>query len=178
MCVCSRDTRRHRSAVRLGRLESAALDRLVPLVHKELHRLARRQMRGEPPRAAHAADERAGERGVPVSGRLPAGRLAQSDPVFRNFRPTDALRPGGRGARGSHKRCGAVVHVTLDAAAVASPDHDGALLALDEALSRLSEVDARKGRVPADGCSYLDGQCPNPEPVRALPGRLLASFTQ
>lgn len=68
-------------------------------------------------------------------------------------------------ARGSHKRCGAVVHVTLDAAAVASPDHDGALLALDEVLSRLSEVDARKGRVPADGCSYLDGQCPNPEPV-------------
>ncbi len=50
-------------------------------------------------------------------------------------------------ARGSRKRGGAAVHVALDASAVVSPERDGDLLALDEALTRLAAVDARKAQV-------------------------------
>jgi RNA polymerase sigma-70 factor (ECF subfamily) len=50
-------------------------------------------------------------------------------------------------ARGARKRGGSARHVTLDASAIASPDRAIDLLALDEALTRLSAMDPRKGRV-------------------------------
>ena len=56
--------------------------------------------------------------------------------------PVDAAR-----ARGAHKRGGDAVHVALDASAVVSPERDGDLLALDEALTRLGAMDVRKGHV-------------------------------
>jgi RNA polymerase sigma factor (TIGR02999 family) len=51
-------------------------------------------------------------------------------------------------ARATAKRGGAAVHVTLDAeAANPRPDLLSDLLALDQSLHRLSEIDPRKGRI-------------------------------
>jgi RNA polymerase sigma-70 factor, ECF subfamily len=49
--------------------------------------------------------------------------------------------------RGSLKRGGSAPQVSLDEALVVSPERDTSLLALDEALKALAEIDARKGQV-------------------------------
>ena len=49
--------------------------------------------------------------------------------------------------RGSRKRGGAAEQVTLDEALVVSEQRNEGMLALDEALNALAEVDARKSQV-------------------------------
>ena len=50
-------------------------------------------------------------------------------------------------ARGSRKRGGKAVHLSLDEAPVVTFRPDGNLVALDDALTALAAVDARKGQV-------------------------------
>ncbi len=124
-----------------------ALDRLVPLVYAELHRLARRQMRGE--RAGHplqttALVNEAYLRLVDshrVHWQNRAQFFAISAALMRRIL-VDAAR-----ARGSLKRGGKAVHVSLDDAPdVARMPHVD-VIALDDALEALAALDARKSRV-------------------------------
>ena len=50
-------------------------------------------------------------------------------------------------SRAAQKRGGGCDRITLDESALASPERDVELLALDEALGRLAELDPRKARV-------------------------------
>ena len=124
-----------------------ALRALVPLVYAELHRLAHRHMRGERHGKTLQTTALVNEAYL---------RLVDSERVRWQNRThffaisaqlmrrilVDAAR-----ARGSLKRGGAVVHVTLDESAVVSRKSDADLVALDEALTRLAALDARKGKV-------------------------------
>jgi RNA polymerase sigma factor (TIGR02999 family) len=130
-----------------GAGDEAALAALVPLVHAELKRLAKRYMRGEGP--GHPLQTTAlvneaylrlvGAREVQWQNR--AHFFAVSARLIRQVL-VDVARE-----RGYQKRGGGARHVPLDEAAVAAVGRDVDLIALDEALAALAEQDARKARV-------------------------------
>ena len=76
------------------------------------------------------------------------GRLAGPDAFLRHRRAADAAhpagpRPGTAAGQARRGRC----HLPLDEGLVFSPAKSAALIALDEALTRLAEIDPRKAEV-------------------------------
>jgi len=120
---------------------------LAPSLYKELHKLAARKMRFE--RANHtlqptALVNEAYLRLAEASGSLWKDRahfLAAAAHVMRHIL-VDHARSHGAGKRGA-----GAVQVTLDENIVPSPSHSIDILALHEALERLSKLDARQGRI-------------------------------
>jgi RNA polymerase sigma factor (TIGR02999 family) len=127
--------------------EQAALDRLTPLVHAELKRIARRYMARE--RRGHTLQPTAlvneaflrlfDVEGIQWQDRAHFFALAAQ--MMRRILVNYAL------ARNAGKRGGAAQKVSFDEAMVVSPERDWQLLALDEALESLKRVDARKAQV-------------------------------
>jgi RNA polymerase sigma-70 factor (ECF subfamily) len=130
-----------------GQGDGAALDRLVPMVHAELRRIARRQMGHE--RVGHTLQPTAlvneaylrlvDIRQVRWQDR--AHFFAMSSRVMRRVL-VDAAR-----ARGYQKRGAGARRVSFDVALIGSHPRGADLLALDEALVALSAIDPRKGQV-------------------------------
>ena len=130
-----------------GNGDRAALDELVPLIHQELRRLARLQMRGE--RANHTLQTTAlvneaflrlvDLRGIGWQDR--SHFLALSARLMRRILVDHAR------SRGYQKRGGGSAAVTLDDAFLASPERDTNFVALDDALQDLARLDARKSQV-------------------------------
>lgn len=129
--------------------DADALERLAPLVYAELRRIARRQMGGE--REGHTLQATAlvNEAYLRLAG---GGGLALQDrahfyavcaQVMRHVL-VDHARAHARGKRG-----GGAPHVPLDEAANAAAAGSGEVLALDEALRELDEIDPQKARVVA-----------------------------
>ena len=127
--------------------DERALQRLVPLVHDELRRLAHRHMKGE--RAGHplqttALVNEAYLRLVDssrVQWQNRAHFFAVSAQLMRRIL-VDVAR-----ARQKRKRGGDVVQVSLDEALVISDEPGPDVLALDEALKALAAFDERKSKV-------------------------------
>jgi RNA polymerase sigma factor (TIGR02999 family) len=126
--------------------DEAALEQLVPLVHEELHRIARGCMRGE--RAGHSLQATAlvneaylrliGAQQVDWQNRVHF--LAVSARLMRRI-----LVDFARSKR-YQKRGGGAQAVSLDEAlVVVEPGKD--LVALDDALEALAKMDERKARV-------------------------------
>lgn len=123
------------------------LDRLVPLLDVELRGIAHRFMRLE--RAGHTLQTTAlineaylrlvNEREVKSQHRAQFFALAAQ--VMRHIL-VDHARGVRRGKRGNGIR-----NLQLDEAFVFSPQKSADLVALDEALSRLAHIDARKAKV-------------------------------
>lgn len=136
-----------------GSGDAAALDQLTPLVYEELRRLARRYMRNE--RAGNtlqttALVNEAYLRLVDVKRVAWQDRVhffAVSAQMMRRIL-VDAAR-----ARGSAKRGGQVKRVNhsaafnLDEIPDVSTGRDRELVAIDDALNTLAEMDPRKARV-------------------------------
>jgi RNA polymerase sigma-70 factor, ECF subfamily len=130
-----------------GHGDKSAFDRLIPLVHTELHRLARRYMAGE--RAGHTLQTSAlvneaylrliDIRQVHWQNR--AHFFAMAARTMRRIL-VDSAR-----ARGNQRRGGDVVKVALDDALVVGTDRRDDLVALDEALERLGAVYPRQAQV-------------------------------
>lgn len=127
--------------------DAAALDRLAPAVYPEMRRIARRYMAGERPgrtlqptalaneaflRLVHAQDLVCNDR---------AHFFAVCAQIMRRLL-VDTAR-----ARRREKRGAGAVRATLDDAIPASPAGDPALVALDDALEALAQVDPRKAKV-------------------------------
>jgi hypothetical protein len=70
----------------------AALDRLMPLVYDELHRLAARQIRKESP--GHTLQTTVLVNGPIYASSSNSGALAEPRAVLWHCRPTDAPHPG------------------------------------------------------------------------------------
>lgn len=127
--------------------DKGAYDKLVPLVYDELHRLARHYMSRE--REGHTLQTSAlvneaylrlvDQRRVRWQNR--AHFFAISAQVMRRIL-VDYARKQRRVKRG-----GARQQVSLDHALAISNDRSPDLVALDEALSDLTEIDERKARV-------------------------------
>ncbi len=127
--------------------DQAALERLIPLVHAELHLLAKRYMRQE--RAGHTLQTTALIHEAylrlidaqQVRWQNRAHFFAISARLMRQVLVDFARQ------RGYQKRGGAARRVSLDEALVVSQGRDDDLVALDEALSALAKIDERKSRV-------------------------------
>ena len=127
--------------------EQAALEKLMPLVYAELHRLAKRYMRRE--HAGHTLQTSAlvneaylrlvDARGVRWQNR--AHFFAVSAQIMRRIL-VDFAR-----AKQNLKHGGGALQVTLDEGLVVSPESGADLLALDEALERLAVLNERQSRV-------------------------------
>jgi RNA polymerase sigma factor (TIGR02999 family) len=131
-----------------------ALDRLMPLVYEELHRLASRSMRGE--RSDHTLQTTALVHeaylrlaGAEVEWRDRVHFFATAARVMRRILVDHAK------AKRRRKRGGGAKKVSLDQVALVGPEPPQDLLALDEALSRLEARDERKCRVVE--CRFFAG---------------------
>ena len=127
--------------------DRAALDRLVPLVYAELHRLAHLYLARERPGHTLQTSALVNEAYLRlidarrVDWRDRAHFLAVSASIMRQVLIQYArLRDAG-------KRGGAAVRVELDEASVRSPERDADLIALDDALQGLAKTDPREARV-------------------------------
>jgi RNA polymerase sigma-70 factor (ECF subfamily) len=127
--------------------DRSCLDQLMPVVDAELRRIAKRYMRLE--RSGHTLQTTAlineayvqlvNETEVRAEHRGQFFALAAQ--IMRHI-----LVDHARGA-GRQKRGGGVRVLVLEEAIILSPERSADLIALDEALSRLAEVDPRKARV-------------------------------
>lgn len=130
-----------------GAGDQAALDRLMPIVYAELHRLARHYMRRERVHNSLQATALVNEAYLKLVGvqnvqwQDRAHFFAISSRLIRQILVDRARR------RGYRKRGGGLRQVDLNESAVIGPEADGDLMALDEALEALAEFDARKSRV-------------------------------
>jgi len=127
--------------------DADALDTLVPLVYGELHRLAHRHMRGQRPGHPLQTTALVNEAYL---------RLVDSNRVrWQNRAHFFAISAGlmrrilvdTARARGALKRGGKAVHLSLDDAPGVTQALDVDVLALDDALATLAEMDARKSQV-------------------------------
>jgi RNA polymerase sigma factor (TIGR02999 family) len=127
--------------------DEGALERLIPLLQPELHRLAHHYMSRE--RAGHTLQTTA----LIDEAYL---RLADnSNPVWRNRNHFVAaaaqlmrrIMVDHARARLSLKRGGGAVRVTLDETALVTDTRSEELLALDEALEHLAAQDPRKSQI-------------------------------
>jgi RNA polymerase sigma-70 factor, ECF subfamily len=133
--------------------DQAALDRLVPLVYAELHRMARRHMRNE--RAGNtlqttALVNQAYLRLVDAKNAGWNNRMhffAVSAQVMRRIL-VDAARARASGKRGGQlKRADHSTAINLDEIPDLGSKRAEELTALDDALNALAQFDARKAKV-------------------------------
>jgi len=128
--------------------DESALDKLMPLVYDELHRLAHRYM----------ARERAGDHTLQTTALvneaylrlIDAHKVQWQDRVHFFAIAAKLMRRilvDFARTRGYQKRGGDVRKVTLDEELVVSLEPDQDLVRLDDALNALAEFDARKARV-------------------------------
>lgn len=124
-----------------------ALKRLTPLIDRELHRLAHHYMRRE--NAGHTLQTTAlvneaflkliDQKHVRWKNR--AHFFALSAQLMRRILVDHAR------SRHYAKRGGGAQRISFDETLVVSPERGSDLVALDEALSRLTAIDPRKGKV-------------------------------
>jgi RNA polymerase sigma factor (TIGR02999 family) len=130
-----------------GRGEASAFDDLMPLVHDELRKLARRHMRHERPGQTLQATALVNEAYLRlievrrIQWKDRAHFMAMASRVMRRIL-VDAAR-----AKGYQKRGGGAERVTFDANLPVTSDPVDNLVAIDDALDALAVVDARKVRV-------------------------------
>jgi RNA polymerase sigma factor (TIGR02999 family) len=125
--------------------DETALDRLVPLIYEELHRIATRHLDWEPPDHTPQTTELINEaylrladaRGVPRHDRTHFFAIA--DQVMRRILVDHAH------SRRNMKRGGAVRRVSLDEA-ITGCERSAELVKLDDALTALLVADRCKGQ--------------------------------
>jgi RNA polymerase sigma factor (TIGR02999 family) len=126
--------------------DTSALERLTPIVYQELHRLARRYMKGERPGHSLQTTALVNEAYLRLVGyeRMQwqdrAHFLAVSAQVMRRILVEHARRH-------NLKRGGGVPHVSLEEAALVGGDRAADLVALDDAMNTLAQLDPRKAHV-------------------------------
>jgi RNA polymerase sigma-70 factor (ECF subfamily) len=126
--------------------DTSALERLTPIVYDELHRLARRHMRRERPGHSLQTTALVNEAYMRLvdytrmQWQDRAHFFAVSAQLMRRILVEHARRH-------NLKRGGGVPHVSLDEAALVGGDRAADLVALDDAMSTLAQLDRRKSQV-------------------------------
>jgi len=124
----------------------AALDELTPIIYEEMHRLARRYMRGEAAGHTLQATALVNEAYLRLIGseqpwKNRAHFLGVAAQMMRRVLVDHAR------ARGSAKRGADVSHVDIDEATIVTHDNDEVVLGLDDALNKLAKFDERKSKL-------------------------------
>jgi len=127
--------------------DATALERLLPLVHDDLRRLARHQMHGE--RAGHTLQTTAlvNEAYIRL---IDASRVQWQDRTHffaMSARLMRRILVDHARSRKAQKRGGPLRALSLEEALLISPERGSDLVALDDALKALAAFDARKCQV-------------------------------
>ena len=138
-----------------GKGDRSALDKLYPLVHSELRRIAQRQMSQERPghtlQATALVNEAylklAGQQGFDWQNR--AHFFAVCAQVMRHILIDHAR------AHAREKRGGGAIQVSLNDALVVAADQAAHFIAMDDALRVLERLDPQKGKI--DELRYFGG---------------------
>jgi RNA polymerase sigma factor (TIGR02999 family) len=126
--------------------DRAALDRLTPIVYDELHRLARRYMKGERPGHSLQTTALVNEAYMrlvnykSMQWQNRAHFFAVSAQLMRRILVDHARRH-------NLKRGGDVLHVSLDETPMVGGERAADLVALDDAMNELGKLDPRKVQV-------------------------------
>src|ERR1019366_8559416 len=126
--------------------DRGVLDRLTPIVYDELHRLARPYMKGERPGHSLQTTALVNEAYMRLvdyermQWQNRAHFFAVSAQVMRRILVDHARRH-------NLKRGGAVQHVSLEDAAVVGGGQDTDMVALDDAMKALAQIDPRKVQI-------------------------------
>jgi len=126
--------------------DRCALDRLTPVVYRELRRLARRYMRGERSGQTLQTTELVHEAWMRLvdytrmNWQDRAHFFAVSAQVMRRILVE-------RARRRNLKRGGGIRHIVLDEGAVMGGHRSADLVALDDAINTLARLDTRKAQV-------------------------------
>jgi RNA polymerase sigma-70 factor, ECF subfamily len=131
--------------------DQSALDELFPIVYAELRHLAHAQMRREGPGRLLQTTALVHEAYLRLVDACPTDNpivwqnrhhfFVVAAKVMRRVLVDEAR------ARGAHKRGGNARQVPFDETMAATPERDADLIALDDALTALAALDARKEQV-------------------------------
>jgi len=127
--------------------DKTALDKLMPLVYDELHRLARQHMRREKPGHVLQTSALVNEAYLrlidasQVRWQNRAHFFAIAARLMRRILVDDARR------RGFDKRGGHTIHVPLDEVLTLPQEQAANLLALDDALKTLASMEERQSEI-------------------------------
>jgi RNA polymerase sigma-70 factor, ECF subfamily len=127
--------------------DERALEKLTPLVYEQLRRIAQHHMAGQRP--GHILQTTALVNEVYLQ-LLDCGQMNWQDRAHFFAMSAQLMRRiliDFARSRGSQKRGGDVLHVSLDEAPSVCKEPDPNLLALDDALKALAIVDERKSKV-------------------------------
>jgi RNA polymerase sigma-70 factor (ECF subfamily) len=127
--------------------DEQALEKLTPLVYEQLRRVAQRHMAGQRP--GHVLQTTALVNEVYLQ-LLDCGQMNWQDRAHFFAMSAQLMRRiliDFARSRGSQKRGGDALHVSLDEASSVCKEPDPSLLALDDALKALATVDERKSKV-------------------------------
>jgi RNA polymerase sigma-70 factor (ECF subfamily) len=127
--------------------DEQALEKLTPLVYEQLRRVAQHHMAGQRP--GHILQTTALVNEVYLQ-LLDCGQMNWQDRAHFFAMSAQLMRRiliDFARSRGSQKRGGDALHVSLDEAPSVCKEADPNLLALDDALKALASVDERKSRV-------------------------------
>jgi RNA polymerase sigma factor (TIGR02999 family) len=127
--------------------DERALEKLTPLVYEQLRRVAQHHMAGQRP--GHILQTTALVNEVYLQ-LLDCGQMNWQDRAHFFAMSAQLMRRiliDFARSRGSQKRGGDVLHVSLDEAPSVCKEPDPNLLALDDALKALATVDERKSKV-------------------------------
>jgi RNA polymerase sigma factor (TIGR02999 family) len=130
-----------------SRGDRSALDKLTPLVHAELRRIARHQMKRERPGHTLQATALVNEAYLRLAGQ---DRLGWQDRAHFFAACAQIMRHiliDHARAHARDKRGGGALHVPLEDAHALAAGGNVDTLALDEALCALEAIDPQKGRI-------------------------------
>ena len=127
--------------------DGEALDRVFPLIYRELQRIARAQLGRE--RAGHTLEPTAlvSEAYLKLANRPPSGAENRAHFVAVAARAMRQVLVDHARARAATKRGGGAAPLTLNEDLAGAHSDPADVLALDQALERLDELDTRLRRV-------------------------------
>lgn len=144
-----------RLLIAFGDGDRSAFDRLIPLVYGELQRIARRQLRRLRPGETLGTTGLVHEAYIKLVDREQASWQGRNHFFAIAARAMRQILVNHAIAKQTEKRGGGRVPVELDETRIAAPEPEARLLALDEALIQLAELDARLPRVVE--CRFFAG---------------------
>jgi RNA polymerase sigma factor (TIGR02999 family) len=124
-----------------------ARNRLLPLVYEELRDLAERYMRAQNPAHTLQTTALVNEAYIRLVAREAQGWESRAHFIGVAAKAMRSVLVDHARRRKAGKRGGARRRIPLEGAAILTEDPSDDLLAIDEALSRLSATDEQKGRV-------------------------------
>ncbi len=130
-----------------GEGDTSALEKLTPLVHQELHRLARHYMRGERPDHTLQATALVNEAYLRLIDWKNAHWQNRAHFVAVAAQLMRRILVDHARSRRYAKRGGGAQRVSLDEVALVSEKRAPEMIALDDALRRLDAIDPRKVQV-------------------------------